>query len=417
LKRERESANILSFRTNSSRPQFSTSVALTNNRRRDEKNAARLAMGKKMQMTCVKCENAYKKRSDESGAFACKPCSLKFSREYLVGIRKQKEVVMNVIAGGSNSNRFCVLANMSGDDTTTTGNSNSNTNNKKKKQKKKKNGNSTTANGETTTMALSDGECREILKELDEQVVFIDTASDSKEFKEFVESLREQKVIAYDCEGVKLSRTGKITLLQIAIPGKIYLIDLMKLGGEEVFVKGELRDILQSDQILKLAYDVRMDSDALFHQHNVLIKNVLDLQILDIGIRRAAGIACEYLPSLSKTVSRRLSRAEIAVCEDLKTRVKQMYTSIEDGNLWARRPLIDDARRYAALDAWVLMKLDSAMRPNGVTASHLFPGFDDSWRKRVKECSEKRLDEYREKEIPVEQGGNRTLEMINAPTF
>ena len=286
-----------------------------------------------------------------------------------------------------------------------------------KKKKKKKGGEQNKGNTNALKMnVMKDAECREILDELDEQVVFIDSYT-SEAFTQCVLELKRAKVIAYDCEGVRLSRTGKITLLQIAIPKKIFLIDVMTIGGKEVFIDGGLKDIIESEEILKLAYDVRMDSDALFHQHDVVLKNVLDLQLLDIAIRRAAGGIVEHLPSLSKTVSRRLTNAEILVCEDLKKRVKNMYTSVEDGDLWARRPLIDDARRYAALDAWVLMKLDQAMRPNGTTAPHLFPGFDEKWNERVLNASRKRIDEYKDKEIPIEQGGKRTAEMTQAPPF
>ena len=326
-----------------------------------------------------------------------------------------------------NNNRFAALAssalpNYRGEASLEDEEANNNDNGikrstKKKKKKKKKGGEQNKGNTNALKMnVMKDAECREILDELDEQVVFIDSYT-SEAFTQCVLELKRAKVIAYDCEGVRLSRTGKITLLQIAIPKKIFLIDVMTIGGKEVFTDGGLKDIIESEEILKLAYDVRMDSDALFHQHDVVLKNVLDLQLLDIAIRRAAGGIVEHLPSLSKTVSRRLTNAEILVCEDLKKRVKNMYTSVEDGDLWARRPLIDDARRYAALDAWVLMKLDQAMRPNGTTAPHLFPGFDEKWNERVLNASRKRIDEYKDKEIPIEQGGKRTAEMTQAPPF
>ncbi|CCO18409.1 predicted protein [Bathycoccus prasinos] len=325
-----------------------------------------------------------------------------------------------------NNNRFAALASSalpnyrveaSLEDEEANNNDNGIKRSTKKKKKKKKGGEQNKGNTNALKMnVMKDAECREILDELDEQVVFIDSYT-SEAFTQCVLELKRAKVIAYDCEGVRLSRTGKITLLQIAIPKKIFLIDVMTIGGKEVFTDGGLKDIIESEEILKLAYDVRMDSDALFHQHDVVLKNVLDLQLLDIAIRRAAGGIVEHLPSLSKTVSRRLTNAEILVCEDLKKRVKNMYTSVEDGDLWARRPLIDDARRYAALDAWVLMKLDQAMRPNGTTAPHLFPGFDEKWNERVLNASRKRIDEYKDKEIPIEQGGKRTAEMTQAPPF
>ena len=424
-------------------------------------------MGKKRKLICSNCQAPFKKTTEtismimsasipssfvaaappssspsSSSSVLCKACSRSRIGESVGGSLVPKTstqsggfvATMQTTTSNNNNNinnnRFAALASSalpnyrveaSLEDEEANNNDNGIKRSTKKKKKKKKKGGEQNKGNTTNTNTLKmnvmkDSECREILDELDEQVVFIDSYT-SEAFTQCVLELKRAKVIAYDCEGVRLSRTGKITLLQIAIPKKIFLIDVMTIGGKEVFTDGGLKDIIESEEILKLAYDVRMDSDALFHQHDVVLKNVLDLQLLDIAIRRAAGGIVEHLPSLSKTVSRRLTNAEILVCEDLKKRVKNMYTSVEDGDLWARRPLIDDARRYAALDAWVLMKLDQAMRPNGTTAPHLFPGFDEKWNERVLNASRKRIDEYKDKEIPIEQGGKRTAEMTQAPPF
>ena len=420
-------------------------------------------MGKKRKLICSNCQAPFKKTTEtismirsasipssfvaaappssspsSSSSVLCKACSRSRIGESVGGSLVPKTstqsggfvaTMQTTTSNNNNSinnNRFAALASSalpnyrveaSLEDEEANNNDNGIKRSTKKKKKKKKGGEQNKGNTNALKMnVMKDAECREILDELDEQVVFIDSYT-SEAFTQCVLELKQAKVIAYDCEGVRLSRTGKITLLQIAIPKKIFLIDVMTIGGKEVFTDGGLKDIIESEEILKLAYDVRMDSDALFHQHDVVLKNVLDLQLLDIAIRRAAGGIVEHLPSLSKTVSRRLTNAEILVCEDLKKRVKNMYTSVEDGDLWARRPLIDDARRYAALDAWVLMKLDQAMRPNGTTAPHLFPGFDEKWNERVLNASRKRIDEYKDKEIPIEQGGKRTAEMTQAPPF
>ena len=420
-------------------------------------------MGKKRKLICSNCQAPFKKTTEtismimsasvpssfvaaappssspsSSSSVLCKACSRSRIGESVGGSLVPKTstqsggfvaTMQTTTSNNNNSinnNRFAALASSalpnyrveaSLEDEEANNNDNGIKRSTKKKKKKKKGGEQNKGNTNALKMnVMKDAECREILDELDEQVVFIDSYT-SEAFTQCVLELKRAKVIAYDCEGVRLSRTGKITLLQIAIPKKIFLIDVMTIGGKEVFIDGGLKDIIESEEILKLAYDVRMDSDALFHQHDVVLKNVLDLQLLDIAIRRAAGGIVEHLPSLSKTVSRRLTNAEILVCEDLKKRVKNMYTSVEDGDLWARRPLIDDARRYAALDAWVLMKLDQAMRPNGTTAPHLFPGFDEKWNERVLNASRKRIDEYKDKEIPIEQGGKRTAEMTQAPPF
>ena len=428
------SSSRTTFLPSSSRPPPIGGRRRGRKKRRDHRPKRRdiiiiIIMGKKAKLTCIECKGAFKKRTatageDETTArCVCKTCARRGTRNIADGgearaTTRAKAGRVGALDGKDDDDdamrkktlSWGIFASAATTPTPTT------TPAANKKRKKKKGNGGGEQNATVAAASLNDKECREILEELDAQVVFIDSHT-SEAFKQCVTELKQSKVIAYDCEGVRLSRTGKITLLQIAIPEKIFLIDVMTAGGKEIFIEGGLKEIIQSEEILKLTYDVRMDSDALFHQHDVLLKNVLDLQLLDIAIRRAAGTLVEYLPSLSKTVNRRLTNAEILVCEDLKKRVKNMYTSIEDGDLWARRPLTDDARRYAALDAWVLMKLNHAMRPNGTTASHLFPGFDESWNERVLDASRKRIDEYKDKEVPIEQGGKRTTEMTHAPTF
>ena len=47
------------------------------------------------------------------------------------------------------------------------------------------------------------------------------------------------KVIAVDCEGVAMSRIGRVTLVQIAVPNeRVYLFDVQALGSEACFERG-----------------------------------------------------------------------------------------------------------------------------------------------------------------------------------
>ena len=325
-------------------------------------------MGKKRKLICSNCQAPFKKTTEtismimsasipssfvaaappssspsSSSSVLCKACSRSRIEESVGGSLVPKTstqsggfvaTIQTTTSNNNksiNNNRFAALAssalpNYRGEASLEDEEANNNDNgikrSTKKKKKKKKGGEQNKGNTNALKMnVMKDAECREILDELDEQVVFIDSYT-PEAFTQCVLELKRAKVIAYECEGVRLSRTGKITLLQIAIPKKIFLIDVMTIGGKEVFIDGGLKDIIESEEILKLAYDVRMDSDALFHQHDVVLKNVLDLQLLDIAIRRAAGGIVEHLPSLSKTVSRRLTNAEILVCEDLKNASK-----------------------------------------------------------------------------------------------
>ncbi len=105
-------------------------------------------------------------------------------------------------------------------------------------------------------------------------------------------ALASAQTIAVDCEGVDLDRNGKLCLLALS-PSveKVYLFDVSVLGKDAftseaagVTVKG----LLESSTVRKLLYDVRADSDALYHQFGVRLAGVLDLQVAG-GVRRGAG--------------------------------------------------------------------------------------------------------------------------------
>ncbi|KAL6406080.1 uncharacterized protein AUP68_10641 [Ilyonectria robusta] len=119
-----------------------------------------------------------------------------------------------------------------------------------------------------------------VTKQLDEiglddspSLVFVDnTAALSK----MVDSLDGLPTVLpsmfIDLEGVNLSRHGTVSILQIYIlPAKCtYLIDVYTLRHECFSTPGEngrtLKEILESELIPKVFFDVRNDSDAL-HAH------------------------------------------------------------------------------------------------------------------------------------------------------
>jgi len=78
-----------------------------------------------------------------------------------------------------------------------------------------------------------------------------------------------------------------------------------------------------------------------------------------------------------------------------------------DSQLWAQRPMGDDVRRYAALDAWLLQEIDAAMR-----YTH---ALDAEWEARVVKASAGRTGEYRDLASPVLQFRDR--ERAVAPDF
>jgi exonuclease 3'-5' domain-containing protein 1 len=216
------------------------------------------------------------------------------------------------------------------------------------------------------------------------------------------------KVIAVDCEGVAMSRIGRVTLVQIAVPNeRVYLFDVQALGSEACFERGggggggeekdennatnrsvTLKSVLEDASITKLMFDCRVDSDALYHQHGIALNGVFDIQLADVAARRAASQSVALLSGVPKCAARHLGKGAAAeanalaafdgvvdaaagpdaaaisrVSEHLKSKVKASFAPDlgGDGTLWARRPLSADVRRYAALDAWLLVRIHDAM--------------------------------------------------------
>ena len=132
-------------------------------------------------------------------------------------------------------------------------------------------------------------------------LAFVDTEEGIKEMLHTMVSS-----IAVDSESARpdepslsVDTEGEISLLQIFVHAakKVYIIDFANLGdsvftttisadrGQETTIT-TLKDIFESEHILKLLWDCRGDS-AMFHRfHGVTLKCVLDVQLMDLATRR-----------------------------------------------------------------------------------------------------------------------------------
>jgi len=73
-------------------------------------------------------------------------------------------------------------------------------------------------------------------------------------------------------------------------PGeKVHLIDVTTLGKDAFDGTGSdgrsLRDILESSEIIKVFFDIRNDSDALYSLYNVQVRGIWDLQLMELASR------------------------------------------------------------------------------------------------------------------------------------
>ena len=206
--------------------------------------------------------------------------------------------------------------------------------------------------------------------------------------KQVLSQLKCHNVLAFDCEGVKLGRGGKMTLVQIgAKSDTVYLFDVLVLG-KDLFSAG-MKDILESPNIYKYMYDCRWDSDSLYHEFNVKLTNVLDMQLFEFIVRPTAGkqirgptkpehYKAPRVRGLSGVVENYVQPIQINKIglKDL-SQFKKAGSDVMflEPTVWRYRPLSKGLERYAALDVemiWIISDtLQSYHSLTGITLDRL----------------------------------------------
>jgi len=230
---------------------------------------------------------------------------------------------------------------------------------------------------------------------------------DSKELMtSALKAIFAENLVAIDCEGIELGRNGKLCLIQVGLRNsEIYLFDITVLGSDafEHFDNLSLKGFLESKNVKKIMFDPRNDSDALYHQYNISLENVYDLQLADVALRKQTTPNVQYIHGLKKVLETYLIKSTFLFeAIELKKRITHVVSS-ESGNktLWDKRPLKQEMLDYAAVDVHTLFPLFD-----------FFQGaLPKNWRERVKRASQERVLE-RLLEFP-KQGPARTL----APKF
>lgn len=175
--------------------------------------------------------------------------------------------------------------------------------------------------------------------------------------------LRKHNELAVDCEGVRLGRDGKLTLLQMGPKnGTVYLFDILKFG-RFAFDNG-LKEILESKSIRKYVFDCRRDSESLWFEYGVRISNLFDMQLWEYICRPNAGT--EYPPAkrprdhrrpvirgMNNTVKKYVRSPQLTNlgCSNFSN-IKDCGNNFMnfDATIWRYRPLSEGLVKYAALD-------------------------------------------------------------------
>ena len=173
---------------------------------------------------------------------------------------------------------------------------------------------------------------------------------------------KRNNLLAVDCEGVRLSRKGALTIITVAIKEKTYIFDVVKLG-QAVFREG-LGEMLEDESVEKLMFDCREDSDALWHQFSVKLNGVLDLQLLEIIYSREKSTAAQF--NFTVLGIRNIEKIkgfahclELYVQDEDLMRMKNTGRQLlqHDHKTWQMRPLSDTLLEYCMVDTMGMFKL------------------------------------------------------------
>lgn len=193
-----------------------------------------------------------------------------------------------------------------------------------------------------------------------------------------------------DLEGANLCREGTVSLLQLYHQSlKItYIVDIFTLqlaAFNTPSPKGKtFKDILEADDIVKVFFDVRNDSDALFAHYAIKLQGIHDLQLMEVATR---SFDRRCVNGLARCISRDLGLSYHETSE--WTRVKdagaKLFAPEKGGRyeVFNERPLPEPLMKYCAQDVTYLERLWTMYNTR----------MNDSWRQKVLDESHKRASE------------------------
>ncbi|KOB76370.1 Egalitarian [Operophtera brumata] len=159
-----------------------------------------------------------------------------------------------------------------------------------------------------------------------------------------------KSIVSFDCEGINLGLKGVLTLCQIAtMNGEVYILDI--LACPSMVIEGKIKELLESENVVKVIHDCRNDSVNLHNQFEIVLKNVFDTQAAHAVLQlQQQGVPVYKVKNLSLNALCELYNAPM---NPMKEQLKNVYR--RDQRYWARRPLSKDMIIYAASDVLSLV--------------------------------------------------------------
>jgi exonuclease 3'-5' domain-containing protein 1 len=192
------------------------------------------------------------------------------------------------------------------------------------------------------------------------EVQMIDTADALKTFLDGLPQSSTQPNLFIDLEGNNLSRHGTLSLITILVEPRhtVHLIDVHTLGKEALITPNTtntttLQQILESETITKVFFDIRHDSDALFGLYGIRVSGVEDLQLMELASRSRFENK-RYVSGLAKCIQTyaQLSWVEKQQFKATKDQGVRLFDPARGGSyaVFDQRPLSAEVANYCAQD-------------------------------------------------------------------
>jgi exonuclease 3'-5' domain-containing protein 1 len=172
--------------------------------------------------------------------------------------------------------------------------------------------------------------------------------------------LEDGKAVAVDFEGVDLCRHGELCIVQLAqLDGATVLVDICALG-ERAFKEGRLKELLESESVMKIGYDGRADCDQL-NALGVRMRCFYDIQVLYCTLRDSQSPRGRdpFVKGLGHALNALLTPLEADKLKLVKEAGLQLFAPEKGGSyeVWRKRPLHPMLVTYAAADVEFLHRM------------------------------------------------------------
>lgn len=204
----------------------------------------------------------------------------------------------------------------------------------------------------------------------------IDSVSSLKSFLENLPPCNGVRPDLYiDLEGDDLCRQGTLSLVTVFVEcrNSVHLIDVTTLR-QQAFSTADtsartLQGILEANDVIKVFFDIRNDSDALFSHYGVRVQGIEDVQLMELATR---GGSKRLVNGLARCIESNpdIGYQERRAWATVKQRGQLLFRSGKDGYaIFDRRPFPPEIQEYCVQDVTFLPKLRDSYRAKLCNAS------------------------------------------------